>query len=186
MRRNRFFASLVTVALAAFSIGTATAWFSDSATIRFEISAADDFGGNHGAKVWVCKLIGPPDNPSVKRGKNPIHVSANSVDASEGFSDAHPSYVVEHGDVICTVPDGDQSPESDTKVAPEPGVIETPSIEEPTPPDSTTTTSTVAESTTTSSTTTSTTTTTTVPVSSTTALPEEPQTTTSTVAQIDD
>ena len=184
MRRNRFLASLVTVALAALSIGTATAWFSDSATIRFEISAADDFGGSDGDKVWVCKLIGPPDDPRVKAGKNPIHVSVNSVDADEGFSDAHPSYVVEHSDVICTVPGADESPESDTKVVPEPRVIETPSIEEPTPPDPTTTTSMVAETTTTSSTTTSTTTT--VPASSTTAPPEEPQTTTSTVAQIDD
>ena len=181
MRRNRILASLVTVALAAVSIGTATALFSDSATIRFEISAADDFGGNDGAKVWVCKLIGPPDNPSVKAGKNPIYVSANSVDADEGFSDAHPSYVVEHGDVICALPGQDEPPESATKVAPEPKIVETPPVEEPKPSDSTTTTTMAAETTTTS-----TASTTTMPDSTTTAPRQDPQTTTTTLPQIDD
>jgi hypothetical protein len=184
LRRNRFLVSLVTVALAALSIGTATAWFSDSATIRFEISAAEDFGSDDGGKVWVCKLIGPPDNPSVKAGKNPIHVSVNSVDAEEGFSDAHPSYVVEHGHVICIVPETSGPPESDD--APEPRIVETPAVEEPEPSDSTTTTTMVADTTTTTGAS-NTTTTAVSAASTTTAAPGDPETTTTTtVAQIDD
>jgi hypothetical protein len=184
LRRNRFLVSLVTVALAALSIGTATAWFSDSATIRFEISAANDFGDDDGGKVWVCKLTGPPSSPSLKPGKNPIHVSVDSVDAEEGSSNEHPSYVVEHGDVVCTVPETGGPPESED--APEPKTVETPDVEEPEPSDPTTTTTMVAE--TTATTGASTTTTTTVPAASTTtAPPEDPQTTTTTtVAQSDD
>lgn len=177
MRNRRLLASLVAVALAAVSMGTATAWFSDSATIRFEITAADNFGPGTGEKVWVCKLVGPPDDPSVKPGKNPIHVSVESIDAEEGFSDAHPSYVVEHGDVVCEVPKA--SPV--TEVA-EPVIAEAPAVEEtPDPPDPTTTT-TVEELTTT----TVEPTTTTTESAPTTTAPEVISTTTSTLPDNDE
>jgi hypothetical protein len=193
MRRNRVLASLITVALAALSIGTATAWFSDSATIRFEISAADDFDGDDRGKVWVCKLIGPPEDPSVKPGQNPIHVSAGSLDAEEGFSDAHPSYVVEHGEVVCAVPVLPIDSPQKVPTSPEPRAVEPPS-EEATPPDPTTTTSAVAETTTSSSPTSTSTTTSSIPgptttttaPTSTSSAPEEPTTTTSTESDIDE
>jgi len=105
MKTSRILASVLVVALAGMSLGVATAWFSDSETITYQISAASDFGDEAEEKVWVCKLVGSPDELEVKDGKNPIHVSVNSTDADEGFSDAHPSYVVEDGDVECEVPD---------------------------------------------------------------------------------
>lgn len=174
MRRNRILASLVAIVLAALSIGTATAWFSDSETMRFEITAAGHFD-NEGGKVWVCKLVGPPDDLRVKPGKNPIHVSVNSLDANEGFSDAHPSYVVAHGDVVCEVP---ATPAPDEAVAP---IAPTPTTEiQPKPSESTTTT--LREETTTTADTTTTTTEQVV----TTTVPEEPQSTTQTVPDNDD
>lgn len=105
MRRRRILASLVVVTLALLAIDTANAWMSGSQSVRFEITAADfDQPDDTGGKVWVCKLIGPPDEPRVKPGKNPIHVSIASLDAEQAFSDAHPSYVVEHAEVECAVP----------------------------------------------------------------------------------
>ncbi|HEU4895367.1 MAG TPA: hypothetical protein VFT85_05980 [Acidimicrobiia bacterium] len=191
MRRNRVLASSIAVALAVFSIGTATAWFSDSASIRFEISAADDF--DDVGKVWVCKLIGPADDPILKPGKNPIHVSAGSLDAQEGFSDAHPSYIVEHGDVVCVVPTVPriESP-AEAPIAPEPRAVDT-APDDATPPDPTTTTSTVAETTGSSTTSTSTTTSsvppttvTTTASTSTSSVPEDPTTTATTDPDIDE
>lgn len=105
MGRTRILASVLVVALAGMSLGVATAWFSDSETIAYQISAASDFGEEVEEKVWVCRLVGSPDDPEIKAGENPIHVSVNSTDAEEGFSDAHPSYVVEDGEVECEVPD---------------------------------------------------------------------------------
>lgn len=177
MRRNRLLASLVAMALAAVSIGTATAWFSDSETLRFEITAADDFDHASGEKIWVCKLIGPPDNPSVKPGKNPIQVSVNSVDGDEGFSDTHPSYIVEHGDVVCEIPGA--SPEPDSR---QPDVVDKPVIEEASDTSDSTTTTTVED---TSTTTLEPTTTTTETVTSTTA-PDTDSTTTSVASDNDD
>jgi hypothetical protein len=193
MRRNRVLASLITVTLAALSIGSATAWFSDSATLRFEISAADDFDGSDGGTVWVCKLIGPSNAPTLKPGKNPIHVAANSLDAEEAFSDAYPSYVVEHGDVVCLVPA--ISPIEPPEKLPEPRAIETPS-EDAAIPDPPTTTSTIAETTSSSSTPSTSTTTSSIPPPTTTttdtaptsatSTPEELTTTTSTDPDIDE
>ncbi len=169
---------MLVVALAALSMGTATAWLADSATVRFEITAADDFGPDLAEKVWVCKLVGPPDNPIVKPGRNPIHVSVDSIDAEEGFSDAHPSYVVDSGDVACEVPDASEAPEEA-----QPVVVDSPTIEEtPDLPDSTTTT-TVAEDTTT---TTVESTTTTAESAATTTDSEAISTTTSTATDNDE
>lgn len=158
-------------------MGTATAWFSDSETVRFEITAADDFASGTGEKVWVCKLVGPPENPSVKPGKNPIHVSIDSIDAEEGFADAHPSYVVEHGDVVCEVPESSRVPEET-----QPIIVDPPSIEEtPDPPDSTTTTTVDEPTTTTVEPNTSTT-----ESAPTTTVPEAISTTTSTMPDNDE
>ena len=154
MTRFRLGISLIAIGLASLGVGAATAWFSDSGTIQFDILAAVDFGHHdEEANVWVCKLVGPPDSPSLAPGKNPIHVSSNAVDAEEGFSDAHPSYVVEHGDVECVVPAPD-----------EPGTSEVSGLL----PEVTTTTTTSSSTTTTTTTTapeaeTTTTTTTTAP-----------------------
>lgn len=65
----------------------------------------------------MCKLVRPPDGPKVNEGDNPIHVSADSNDAQEAFSDSHPSYVVEGGDVECEIPDPEEpgSEESSTE-----------------------------------------------------------------------
>ncbi len=157
MRNTRLLVSMLLVALAALSVGVATAQWSDSETITYEITAAGDFADEPEEKVWVCKLVGPPHDPKVKKGENPIHVSVNSIDAEEGFSDAHPSYVVEHGNVGCSVPAEDAEDRSSR----EKGRVEPPPI----PPTSTSTTST---SSTTSTTTTTTTTTSTSTTSTTT------------------
>lgn len=156
MRTRRVLASILVVALGGVSVGVATAWYSDSGTIEYQISAASDFGSESDEKVWVCKLIGPPHDPQVMEGKNPIHVSLSSIHAEEGFSDAHPSYVVEHGDVECSVPEEsvmDRGSPDEEQVEPT-----SPSPETST---SSTTTSTTSTSTSTTSTSTTTTTTTT-------------------------
>lgn len=113
MRHSRLLASILALTLAGLTIGTATAWLSDSETITYEISAASDFGDEPVEKVWVCKLVGPPDEPKVKEGDNPIHVSADSIEAEEAFSDTHPSYVVESGDVECEIPAPEESGSGD-------------------------------------------------------------------------
>lgn len=176
MRRKRLLVSVLVVALAALSMGTATAWLADSATVRFEITAADDFGPDLAEKVWVCKLVGPPDNPIVKPGRNPIHVPVDSIDAEEGFSDAHPSYVVDSRDVVCEVPDASEAPEEAQPVVDSPTIEETPDL-----PGSTTTT-TVAEDTTT----TMESTTTTAESAATTTVSEAISTTTSTAPDNDE
>lgn len=104
MRLSRALASVLALALAAYSITTVTAWHSDSETMTIGISAASDFGDDHG-NVWVCKLVGSGANLRVAPGRNPIHVSISSATAEEGFSDAHPSYVVDSDHVTCEVPD---------------------------------------------------------------------------------
>lgn len=114
MTRSRLLASILTLTLAGLTIGVATAWLSDSETITYEISAASDFGDEPAEEVWVCKLVGPPDEPSVKEGDNPIRVSADSINAQEAFSDTHPSYVVESGDVECEIPDPEESGSGDS------------------------------------------------------------------------
>ena len=50
--------------------------------------------GQGAEKVWVCKMVGQPGDARPSTGLNPIHVSENSTDAQEAFSDAHPSFVV--------------------------------------------------------------------------------------------
>lgn len=135
MRRTRLLSLLLIVGLVAtVSLATATAWYSDSETFTHQVTASDDFGGAT-PKVWVCKLVGPPEDPSLAPGNNPIEVSLDSLDALEGFADAHPSYVVESGDVECEVPEiessesgtpeenssssGNQGEEADEEVTPE-------------------------------------------------------------------
>jgi hypothetical protein len=166
MTRMRLLASLLLIGLAGSSIGAMGAWFSDSGALRFEIEAADDFGGEEPAKVWVCKLVGPPGSTKVKEGKNPIHVSINSTDADQGFSDAHPSYIVENGDVVCVVPTPDEETTSEVvgRLLPDP----------------TTTTSTTSTTTTTSTSTTTTSTTTTTTSTTPTTTTTIPETTTTT------
>ena len=46
-------------------------------------------------KVWVCKVVGPQGDYRLSTGKNPIEVSSNAADARQGFSDSHPSFIVE-------------------------------------------------------------------------------------------
>ncbi|MGD2101597.1 MAG: hypothetical protein PVG83_05120 [Acidimicrobiia bacterium] len=104
MKLSRILASVIALALAAYSITTVTSWYSDSETMTIGISAASDFG-DHDGKVWVCKLVGSEPDVRVAPGKNPIHVSISSVTAEEGFSDAHSSYVVDSEHVKCEVPD---------------------------------------------------------------------------------
>lgn len=117
MRHRRVLASILALALAVLSIGTATAWLSDSATLQYQISAASDFGDGHEdeahEEVWVCKLTSQPRDPSVKEGKNPIYVGVDSTHAQNGLSDAHPSYIVESGDVECEAPDKEEEGEND-------------------------------------------------------------------------
>jgi hypothetical protein len=103
VKHARLLVSTLVVPLAILSLGVATAWLSDSGTFHHTITAAESFSGST-EKVWVCKLVGPPDDPHVAEGKNPIHVSANSVDADDAASDDHPSYVAEDGEVECKVP----------------------------------------------------------------------------------
>lgn len=103
-------ASTLIVALAALSLSVATAWFSDSGELHHSISAAPSFG-ERPDKVWVCRLVGPMDDPRVADGKNPIFVSVNSVEGEHAFSDAHPSYVVDNGETECHTPDAAFEPE---------------------------------------------------------------------------
>jgi hypothetical protein len=180
MNRSRLLASVLVVVLAVVSIGTATAWFSDSAILQFEITAAPDFDPDGHDKVWVCKLIGPPEDPWVKPGKNPIHVSIESTDAEEAFTDSHPSYIVEHGDVEC-----EARPADGPSLAPVIPDTETPDVVDEPDADrtalSTTTTTTVITTTTPSEPsdqTPTTTTSTPPPETSTTTLPPETTTTT--------
>lgn len=174
MRTRRVLASILVVALGGVSVGVATAWYSDSGTIEYQISAASDFGGEPDEKVWVCKLTGPPHDPEVKKGDNPIHVSVNSAHAEEGFSDAHPSYVVEHGDVECSVPEEsamDRGSRDEEQVEP---TSPSPETSTSTTSTSTTSTSSTTTSTTSTSTSTSTTTTTTTSTSTTTTTTASP------------
>lgn len=114
MTRWRLLVGILALSLAGLTIGAAAAWLSDSETITYEINAASDFGDASVEKVWVCKLIGPPHDPKVKEGDNPIHVSADSNDAQETFSDSHPSYVVEDGDVEREIPDPEEPGSDDS------------------------------------------------------------------------
>lgn len=168
MKRQQVVVSLLAIALVALSIGTATAWFADSETLRFEITAAGDFEDVE-TKVWVCKIVGPPDDLQVKPGVNPIHVSANSLDADDAFSDTHPSYVVENGDVVCVVPETDNA---------EPEARVSPATEEAEPPESTTTTATTTTQPSTTTSTVAAATTTTTLDAITTTIPDDPSTTT--------
>lgn len=75
--------------------------------------------GNSDPKVWVCKIVRSDNAPGgyeLKAGKNPIHVSANALDADVNpvpgapFSDAQPSFVVAEDNVqLCLngLPKGD-------------------------------------------------------------------------------
>lgn len=106
MNRSTRLAVWVLTALAALSVSPSFAFFSDSGSFARSFTAAGDFADTDpdtDEKVWVCKIVGPPGGYFLKPGKNPIHVSVNSVDAEEGFSDAHPSYIVEPGET-CTWP----------------------------------------------------------------------------------
>lgn len=178
MRHTRLLASILSIALAALSVGVATAWYSDSAAINYQISAASDFGDEPDEKVWVCKLIGPPDDPQVKEGKNPIHVSVNSIHAEEGFSDAHPSYVVEHGNVECSV----SEKHAVDRNSREEEQVESPPIS---PSTSTSTTSTSSTTTTSTTTTTTTSTTSTSTPSTTTTTPTTSSTSTTSTTDPD-
>lgn len=66
-----------------------------------QISTASSFPGDEPDEpadelVWVCKLVGPPGNPQLQGGQNPIRVSSNAT--SEGhMNDAHGSPVVPAG-----------------------------------------------------------------------------------------
>lgn len=138
MRHSRLLGSILVLTLAGLSIGAATAWLSDSETITYEISAASDFSGVPDEKVWVCKLVGPPHDPKVKEGGNPIHVEADSVEAREAFSDTHPSYVVESGDVECEIPDPEESGSDDSSTEGtnvDEAELDEPEGEEPTDPE---------------------------------------------------
>lgn len=173
MTRIRLLASVLIITLAILSIGTAEAWLSDSGTLRRTISAAPGSTHQDDPKVWVCTLVGPPHDPSVKEGRNPIKVSTYSIQAEEGFSDAHPSYVVENGGAKCEVPQGEETDENsdDEPRSTDPGST-------PTSPTNTTTTTTPTTTTTSPTTTTTTTpsptTTTTTPATTTTASHENP------------
>ncbi|WP_010203415.1 hypothetical protein [Salinibacterium sp. PAMC 21357] len=74
-------------------------------------------GNDHGdKKVWVCKFVSSANSPSgyaLKKGEQPIEVSANSVgndvsatddfDAARAFNDRQPSFVVAENDVnLCS------------------------------------------------------------------------------------
>lgn len=75
--------------------------------------------GNSDPKVWVCKIVSSDNAPGgyeLKAGKQPIHVSANALDADVNpvpgapFSDAQPSFVVAEDNVqLCLdgLPKGD-------------------------------------------------------------------------------
>lgn len=52
------------------------------------------------SKVWVCKLTGPPDAPTLKAGPNPIEVAAAATTADR-LNDKHGSPVVEDADTDC-------------------------------------------------------------------------------------
>lgn len=104
MRVDRRLVSLLLVALAGVSLGVATAWMSDSGTFNYTVTAAAP-EGDGGDRIWTCKLAGPPAEPKLAPGQNPLQVSVNSVDAQDAFSDAHPSYVVESGEIVCVEPD---------------------------------------------------------------------------------
>ncbi len=83
----------------------AGAWFSASASRTYTITTGtwdndaedgDPEEPDTSSKVWGCKLVGPPGQPQLSRGENPIRVVASST--SDGrFSDGHGSPVVEEG-----------------------------------------------------------------------------------------
>lgn len=62
------------------------------------ISTASSFPGDDPIDelVWVCKLVGPPGNPQLQPGENPIQVSASATTDGK-FNDAHGSPVVPAG-----------------------------------------------------------------------------------------
>lgn len=63
--------------------------------------------------VWVCKLVGPLDHPQLAAGRDPIQVSVESPVADDAYSDSHPSYIVDDGNVECELPLGAGSPTGD-------------------------------------------------------------------------
>jgi len=52
------------------------------------------------AKVWVCKLTGPPDAPTLKDGPEPIEVAAAAT-TEDRLNEKHRSPVVEGADTDC-------------------------------------------------------------------------------------
>lgn len=81
-----------------------------SATVGITIQAAEDFPSedpqededptDEEEKVWICKLVGQPDNPNLAEQNNPRQVSASATDNGV-FNDKHGSPVVDDGDVDC-------------------------------------------------------------------------------------
>lgn len=131
-RLTRIALAVIVAALAASTIAPSFGFFSDSGSWRYTVTAAGVSGDGQqdetsdevtdeaaDGKVWVCKVVGSPGNYFLAPGENPIHVSVHSVDAQEGFSDAHPSYVVQPGEE-CTWPRQDPDPTRRAAAEPEP------------------------------------------------------------------
>lgn len=118
---RRALVMVIVLGLAAVTIPAAFAYFSEVGTFRYTITAAHDFGGDDDGdqeeKVWVCKVVGHPEDPRLKEGKNPIRVGVDSADARDGFSDEHPSFIVD-GHMECEWQPEDENPaESETNGA---------------------------------------------------------------------
>ena len=107
MRRVRLvLLALLVAGVGVVMAGSAIGWMSDSGEFHWSITVARA----PEETVWVCKMVGPPDDPHLAPGENPIEVSVNSASAAEAFSDAHPSYVVEEGEQ-CVEPSIGEEPD---------------------------------------------------------------------------
>lgn len=72
----------------------ALAYFSTlGGSVTYSITTAERFDPDED-RVWVCKLTGPPDEPRLARGENPIEVAPEAT-TDDHLNDQHGSPVVD-------------------------------------------------------------------------------------------
>lgn len=102
----------VIVALCASVVASpALAYFSTlGGSVTYSITTAERLDPDEG-QVWVCKLTGPPDEPRLARGENPIEVAPEAI-TDDHLNDQHHSPVVEEGTDCDEVWPPDEDPDT--------------------------------------------------------------------------